>query len=75
MTWIECPFLSVVLLRRLKTGFKLLRVEDMCYERSKDGNPLVDGRLTVRSPRPVVHAALKELLARVALWYMWRAPL
>jgi hypothetical protein len=23
-TWIECPFLSVALLRRLKTGFKLL---------------------------------------------------
>lgn len=24
MTWIECPFLSVALLRRLKTGFQLL---------------------------------------------------
>jgi hypothetical protein len=29
----------------------------------------------VGSPRPVVHAALKELLARVALWYMRGARL
>jgi len=27
-------------------------------------------RVTVGSPRPVVHAALKELLARIALWYV-----
>ena len=27
--------------------------------------------MTVGSPRPVVHAALKELLARIGLWYVW----
>ena len=40
MTWIECPFLSVALLRRLKTGFQLLTGTKRFFINTKFPRPL-----------------------------------
>jgi hypothetical protein len=40
LTWIECPFLSVALLRRLKTGFQLLTGTKRFFINTKIPRPL-----------------------------------
>ena len=64
MTWIECPFLSVALLRRLKTGFQLLTGTKRYFINTKFPRPLSWDQIPYRPGGWVLHQATLEFWVR-----------
>jgi len=65
LTWIECPFLSVALLRRLKTGFQLLTGTKRFFINTKFPRPLTTVKPRLKVVLHDSRGGAREARARV----------